>query len=279
MMYANKLAVAIKSNGKVLREFKDTVYVPFGTEYTILLKNLHHVRALVDVSIDGNDIGGGISFVIAGNSEMELERSIANGNMKAGNRFKFIERTAAVEDHRGADVSDGLIRISYQFEKVIHKAVTTTWNDKFYGYRDSGYRGSGGLLGGQWLSNTDHAMYSSNAVGTSCGDFVNSANAITQCSLGTDTVRSVKSANPAPTEVGITVPGSVSDQSFTMTSGFETEYETHVMVIRLLGETESGKPVKQAVTVKAKPRCTSCGHQNKATAKFCTECGTSLQIV
>ena len=30
MMYGNKLAAAIKVNGKVLREFKDTVYIPFG---------------------------------------------------------------------------------------------------------------------------------------------------------------------------------------------------------------------------------------------------------
>jgi hypothetical protein len=267
MMYSNKLAVAIKSNGKVLREFKDTVYVPFGTEYTILLKNLHHVRALVDISIDGTDIGGGISFVIAGNSEMELERSIANGNMKVGNRFKFIERTAAVEEHRGADVSDGLIRISYQFEKVIHKAVTTTWNnDKLYGYRDTT---GGGLLGGKWLS--DNATYSSTSVGSA-----SSANMIST-SISSNAMRSASAS--AQSEVGITVPGSVSDQSFKMTSGFETEYETHVMVIRLLGETETGKPVKQAVTVKSKPRCVTCGHQNKATAKFCSECGTSLQIV
>jgi hypothetical protein len=35
MMYSNKLAVAIKANGKVLREFKDEVYIPFGQEYSL----------------------------------------------------------------------------------------------------------------------------------------------------------------------------------------------------------------------------------------------------
>ena len=58
MMYNNKLAVAIKSAGKVLREFnKDEVYVPFGNEYSIFVKNMNSVRALVKVSIDGVDVG------------------------------------------------------------------------------------------------------------------------------------------------------------------------------------------------------------------------------
>ena len=39
MMYLQKLAVAVKVNGKVLREVGDTVYIPFGSEYSILIKN------------------------------------------------------------------------------------------------------------------------------------------------------------------------------------------------------------------------------------------------
>jgi len=46
----------------------------------------------------------------------------------------------------------------------------------------------------------------------------------------------------------------------------------------LLGETEDNKPVLQPVNVKMKPKCTSCGKQNKATNKFCSECGTSLEL-
>ena len=37
MMYESKMAAAIKVKGKVLREFKDTVHMPFGGEYSILL--------------------------------------------------------------------------------------------------------------------------------------------------------------------------------------------------------------------------------------------------
>ena len=114
-MYGNKLAAAIKVNGKVLREFKDTVHIPFGTEYQITIKNLHTQRAVVHVYIDGEDQTPSGLVVNAGAS-VDLERSIKNGNLTEGNRFKFIERTGAVEAHRGIGIEDGLVRIEYQFE-------------------------------------------------------------------------------------------------------------------------------------------------------------------
>ena len=40
MMYNSKLVSSIKANGKILREFKDTVYINFGAEYASLLKIL-----------------------------------------------------------------------------------------------------------------------------------------------------------------------------------------------------------------------------------------------
>ena len=115
-MYGNKLAAAIKVDGKILREFKDTVYIPFGAEYTILVKNLEGRRAVVNVFIDGdNAVPGGL--VLGANQEVELERKIVNNNLREGNRFKFIERTENIENGpRGIKLEDGLIRIEYQFE-------------------------------------------------------------------------------------------------------------------------------------------------------------------
>ena len=116
MMYNNKLAIALKARGKVLREFKDTVYVPFGTEYSILIKNLNTVKVAVTVSIDGTDATEGCRLIIDPNKEMDLTRFIKNGNLNTGNRFKFIERTSSIEDHRGIKVDDGLIRIEFEFQ-------------------------------------------------------------------------------------------------------------------------------------------------------------------
>jgi hypothetical protein len=49
-------------------------------------------------------------------------------------------------------------------------------------------------------------------------------------------------------------------------------------VIRILGETPDNKPVEKPVTVASKQKCDTCGHLNKATANFCTKCGTYLKL-
>jgi hypothetical protein len=313
MMYNNKLAIAVKSNGKVLREFGDTVYVPFGTEYTLLIKNLNSVRAQVRVSIDGINATEGVSLIVQPNSEMELERFIKGGNMDKGNRFKFIERTAGVEAHRGIGVTDGLIRIEYEFEKpYVAPSITYypliaprhEWWEKEERWvkksepRLSDYLWNSASLSGDNVNATFTTTASDPAPSKGVlRGMVNKAsasgslNAVASASgsLGASSVYMAQNAmSPtmdsfSPKEVendaGITVAGSVSEQKFKVAGWFPVEATTHVMVVKLLGETETGKPVVVPVTVKAKAKCTSCGHNNKAKAKFCSECGTSLEIV
>jgi hypothetical protein len=249
MMYESKLAAAIKVKGKVLREFKDTVYVPFGSEYSILLKNLHTTRAVVNVFIDGDDmVPGGI--VLNAGQEVDLERSVKNGNLTEGNKFKFIERSGAVEQHRGAKLEDGLVRIEFQFEQPVRPIVNSPW------IAASGYD-SGKIYPQGSIMRSMGATYSTNA---SLNSITASATSSTMDSLIND--------------VGITVPGSHSTQKFSTTYVGALESTKHSMVFKILG----GEAVKEAVTVKHKPKCVTCGKQNKATAKFCTECGTALEI-
>jgi hypothetical protein len=85
MVYQNKLVAAIKVAGKILRETSDTVILPFGCEYSILLKNLDSRRVTVKVSVDGKDATEGTWLVIPANSDIELERFIHNGNFERGN--------------------------------------------------------------------------------------------------------------------------------------------------------------------------------------------------
>lgn len=77
---------------------------------------------------------------------------------------------------------------------------------------------------------------------------------------------------------GITVPGSKSTQSFSTTTMGQMEPDKHTIVLKLLGETPDNKPVVEPVTVEHKPKCVTCGKMNKATSKFCAECGTHLTI-
>ena len=258
MMYGNKLAVAIKSNGKVLREFKDTVYIPFASEYSILIKNLNTVRVLVNVFIDGdNVIPGGL--VVNVGQEVDLERWVRNSNLNEGNKFKFIERTASVEHHRGIKLEDGIVRIEYQFEKVYQRqdgwlakgtpiSQSPEYNGILRGLQNGTLHVSGGLGG----------------VSTQGVAAINSVN--------------ISATSAVFNDAGITVAGSKSEQKFSTVGSFATEPEKHSLVIKLLGETPDNKPVVVPVTVKSKPKCTTCGKQNKATAKFCSACGTSLEI-
>jgi len=47
-MYKEQMVAAVKVGGKVLRENGETVVLPFGSEYSVYLKNLNTVRAGVD---------------------------------------------------------------------------------------------------------------------------------------------------------------------------------------------------------------------------------------
>lgn len=260
-MYKSKLAVALKSAGKVLREFGETVYVPFGSEYSVLLKNLNSVRALVKIEIDGVDVGDGTRFVVNPNDSVDIERFIKNHNLDEGNRFKFIERTENIEKHKGVGVEDGLVRIEFNFEKIPEPIYFTDpmWNDNH-------------LLKKGGPVDTDQfkkSMLRSRGIDTDNTAFYSAE----VCCASMDV------CSTPVNDAGITVPGSVSDQEFNVASWFPTESETHVIVLQMLGQTEDNKQVKKPVTVKARPKCTTCGRTNRATAKFCTECGTSLTIV
>jgi hypothetical protein len=274
MMYNSKLVASIKANGKVLREFKDTVYVPFGSEYSILLKNLNTVRALINIYIDGDNIVPG-GLVLNAGQEIDLQRAIRNGNMNEGNKFKFIERTGKSEDHRGIKIEDGLIRVEYQFEKVYPKYQPATWAVTTPSWQptsmDSYY--------GDVIRHTTAAAPKSMSGTVTCSSASYAATSIAVGSATLNTIATAQAYNAAPqTETGITVAGSKSEQKFVTASWFATESEKHNIILKLLGETPDNEAVRKPITVKAKPKCVICGKQNKATAKFCSECGTALEI-
>jgi hypothetical protein len=278
MMYAKKLIASLKANGKILREFKDTVYIPFGSEYSILLKNIDTRRVIVNVYIDGDNMTPN-GFVLYGGQEVDLERSIKNNNLNEGNRFKFIERTGSIEKHRGIKLEDGLIRVEYQFEKIQPNwyCNATTWHNNTANYNPNWHNNTAtynpNILRGTTISQGLGCVSSTTTMGIVQNSVISQHHPLNATYSSTATVTTA-SLN----DVGITVPGSVSNQKFSTASWFATEVEKHSIVIKLLGETPDNKPITQAVTVKNKPKCVTCGKQNKATAKFCTECGTGLLI-
>jgi hypothetical protein len=309
MMYDNKLVVAILANGKVLREHKDQVYLPFGQEYTLRFKNLNSLRALVRVSVDGQDATEGTTgLIVPPNGTVDLERFIKGGNMATGNRFKFIERTQRIENGpRGIQAEDGLIRVEFEFEqqpaKIEYETIKRTYVEDYWRTRSYPY------WNGPW--------YTTNAIGSSLTDtkgmprgvsssiadmklgsvsaqsgdaqlmnasfsvsntFADSATLTSTASAGSETFAVPQNATAAfVNDVGITVPGSLSEQKFEKGAWFPTDGQKHVMVLKLLG-VHGEKAISAPITVKTKQKCTTCGHTNKSGAKFCSECGTGLEL-
>jgi zinc-ribbon domain len=301
MMYNQKLVASIKSKGKILREFKDTVYIPFASEYSILLKNLNTVRAVVNVFIDGeNAVPGGL--VIDPGRSVDLERWIKNGNLSEGNRFKFIERTAKIEEGpRGIKEEDGLIRVEYQFEipRPVINVNNIVGSFPYYppGVRSSEYQGVvdkySTTAGDRWIQASGATYSQVNVNGALRGvDYSANGGATAQAASAavdkycadngllntTEYHDGAATMDWCANETGITVPGSKSEQKFQTTTVGALDPTKHTIVLRIVGDLGHNKPVEKPVTVKHKPKCVTCGKQNKAHAKFCTECGTALEI-
>jgi hypothetical protein len=310
MMYQDKLVTAVKVAGKVLREDKSavgvqTVFVPFGSEYTIFIKNKNSLRAKVRVEIDGVDATEGTSLILGPNESIDFERFLKASNMEEGLKFKFIERTKKIEDGpRGIGAEDGLLRIEYEFEQqkpafipgpVYGGPVYRTYTPSYpWGtLMNASYSDT---AGGATITSTANMVRSmgnrlrassasSDEAGGGIAQGMNamfSANASAASAIGDD-VQFSSTMDSAPVDVpkneaGITVGGSVSDQKFVVGAWFPTDGVKHVMILKLLGQV-GDKKVEKAVTVKTKIECPTCGTSNAHGAKFCKECGTGLVLV
>lgn len=263
-MYSNSLVVAIKKNGSILREDQNKIYIPFNSEYSILIKNLKSVRAQVKIFIDGEDMTDQTFLIIPANGSIEVERSIKNTNRDKGNRFKFIEKTSVISNYRGNKIEDGLVRIEYQFEQPYQYY----WNNYISNWQNSRHVPDKDI----WPNN-----------GITYGGCINTSSVSTISANSHEQTRCINNISVAmntniENTSGVTVPGSISDQKFVPTSSLVLESNKYTMVFQLMGEVNN-KQVTSPITVKSKPKCVSCGRINRATHKFCSQCGTGLEII
>jgi hypothetical protein len=259
MVHSNKLVVALKVNGKFLRDSKDSennneVFVPFGTEYSIYLKNLHSERALVDIDVDGESAIKGLvvdakSYNNYSINWVELER-FHKGDNFIGHRFKFIEKTQEISEHRGDGPEDGLIVVSYRFEKP--KPVYRPRTQLSFGGTTT--RGMMPPPSDNW---GEGAVFS--AAPADLSDIQCNTNFTSRVS-----------------DAGITVEGSQSTQGFDTVHFGATETTTHSIVLKLRGIVEE-QEVIQPVTTRTRVTCKTCGKRCETSWKMCSECGTSVK--
>ncbi len=247
MMYQSKIVAVIKVGGKVLRESDGMVSLPFGCEYSILVKNLDSVRAQFTVSVDGTEATEGTRLILAPNSHVELERFIRGGNLAEGNRFKFIERTGAIEAHRGIGVDDGLVRVEAWKELVrVPPPVYPRYVEPTLGQGRPSWPRPGDPRPqypvGRPSASPQSRLHRGSPIRTRgfSGNETFAAMGSTERERGGETVTMGME--------GITVPGSRSEQRFTEAAGFPVEFASTVIVLRLRGVVD-GAPIAEAVTV------------------------------
>lgn len=260
MMYKNNLVAVIKCNGNILRERGgSTVYLPFGAEYSILIKNKDARRALVDIEVDGQNVfAGGRKLIVEGNATSEVKGWMRS--MHKTNRFKFIQKTRQIQKHRGDRIDDGLVRVSYQFEKQEElPQVTWTYTSNDNDWSKFSRTKSSGATWGDWPV----------SYGSSTCDSDQMVGAV-NCNYHTNT----KSFAPRSDE-GITAKGQHITNRYRYGNIGALESSVYTIVLQLKGRTKKQK-VSKPLTVKSSLRCNICGRRAKSSAKYCSRCGNYL---
>jgi len=249
MVHKDNFIVCVKSDGKILREKDNKVILPFGSEYTILLKNLDSRKSVVSIDIDGKDVIGGNRIIVNGNDSVELKGKMKNSNVK--NRFKFIKKTEEIIDRRGDRIDDGIIRVEVTFEEVIHKETVKAYYDWTWPvyYKSQSEFQCDSTPDITWMDTT----------------WTNS-NIVSSCSVNQSNINN---------DEGITVKGSKVKQKFDHGYTKSLESQSTVFTIRLCG-TDEQKIVKKPVFTTDKFYCPTCGKSYKSNKNYCSRCGTKL---
>jgi hypothetical protein len=251
MVFKNSFVVAVKNNGKILRENVGEVVLPFGSEYSILMKNLDSRRAVVKVDIDGECVTDP-RIIINGNTTFVLEGFKKGSEVK--NKFRFIEKTEQISEYRGDRADDGIIRVEVWFEKPIPAIDWSVYN---YQYEHP------------WKKYT---------IGENTWSY-RSALPTDACNVETLAIMACCSMSTSKNDNGITVHGSDANQKFVSVSVNELDSNSTVFTLRLKGKTAENPKVEQPVTVETKLVCVTCGKTSKSNSKYCSRCGTRLRFI
>lgn len=261
-MYHEKMVCTIKSNGKVLREVKGKVFLPFNTEFTILLKNLNSKRAKVKITIDDEDVLNGHSLIVNANSDLELKRFLTEHSDSTGPKFKFVEKTDEIREFRGEnDGMDGIVRIEFQFEQQAPKIdfYPCYQPPVLYSAKDV-FCSSDTKDGGCYNATANERRFDPNNPQPIGSDLFSQSFSQTTSSL--------------KNEDGMTVKGEAIKQEFQTVFNFNCEAELHVICIQLKGNVNNNQ-VESSFTVHNNRKCKKCGFVNPWTANFCNRCGSN----
>lgn len=259
-MFSNNFVVAIKVDGRFIREDKEFVSLPFSTEYSIYLKNMNARDALVKVEIDNIDVLDGNSIILRANVFVELS-GFMKGN-SVTNKFKFIKMTEEISEFRGTKPEDGLIRVSYKFTKPV--AEKYVYKEIVYPYIYYPY----------W--HYDNKPYTVYGTITTTGNSSDGSSSYTCYNMRNDQFSLTGAINCNFSETdGITIKGQHAKQIFQSSYIGKLEDNEYVIILKLVGE-KNNKVVEKIITTQDKKLCSTCGLKNDGDSSYCKRCGTYL---
>lgn len=264
MTFKRNFVAVLKCDGNILREREPGVFnLPFGSEYSILLKNKDSRRALVHVEVDGTSVYRRHGLILPANSSVEVRGFMLN--MRETCNFKFIKKTKEIQGFRCDRPDDGLIRISFKFEKPeSHYSPYYQLYTQYTGLDQSLLGTDAPYLGPVSYSTTTSTSFDSMSKG---GE-----------SCGRDRVFSSVSLLTSPlADEGITVKGKRVKADYTYGEIGELETDEHVIILQLKGLADGREePVKKPLTVSTRIRCETCGRSHRSDSSYCSNCGTYL---
>ena len=232
-MYAKeaKCVVAVLANGKPLKEGYDgIVEIPENSEYVLRFKNKNTVDVLVKFTIDGEDASGRGYVLLAGETA-DIERF-----SDVARKFKFVgkESSAAILDGKNNNVTPGMIEVKFYYRAV--KPATTTiiheyryWDNwplspyprKYYSYPyyygDNMICGSSSSQYGNLLSNSKGMCSMNNVSTTSLSPTYGTINELLGETNGSETFLINETGVNSNSNLGVTVEGDKSSQTFSST--------------------------------------------------------------
>ncbi len=267
MVYKNNFICVIKNKGRIMRDHNGVVRLPFGSEYSILLKNKDARTAVVRIAVDGEDVMGGHRYIVPGHTQRELKGFLKGLNATHG--FRFIKKTKQIARYRGDRLDDGMVEVEFWYEEEYRVTPWVIYDDSpkrpgpqpsscDYTFGDS----TAGLMANQttYTSANFHQVKSSSPRAKSP--------IIASCNVPT----------PRQDE-GITVKGSKVNQNFQYGNVGTLESHSSTIIITLRGSVKKRggiRPVKKVITTRTKIQCTTCGRKWRSHLKFCGNCSTAL---
>jgi hypothetical protein len=236
-MFKKNFVVVIKSNGNSLREKNGMVFLPFGSNYEIYLKNLDSRRAIVSVEIDGENVLDGQRLVMNGNSNHTLQGFLKGRNKEY--RFKFIEKNESLKNARAEKIQDGIIRVSFDFEVPVVSNITWTFP-----------------ISGPYV----RYSYYNDYYNTSNGTILGSNSCIVNCSSNQE---------------GFTIPGNEVKVDYETTHVSNIEHGD-VITFKLIGKMEKSAVV-EPLTTRNKTKCKFCNTSQSTSHNYCCKCGANLE--